>query len=132
MSNRSFKKQGCPKNKTFASAFDKLCKHIEDSEECRFALYDLKRIEEMMPESSSVTAKTLKLKLLNKYGDGVMFAQMKKTRTVACFRGSGLKLIIICYSQQKDDEKDERLQKVKTAATILCEDIRATAYNTTE
>ena len=36
------------------------------------------------------------------------------------------------YSQQKDDEKDERLRIVEAAAITVCEDIRSTAYNTTE
>ena len=75
----SSKKQGCPKDGHLASAFDKFYKHFEDSEECHFTLHNqVKRIEEMTPESSSVTKKALKLKLLKKNGDGVTFAQMKK------------------------------------------------------
>ena len=85
-----------------------------------------------MPDSLSVTEKTLKLKLMNAYGDGVMFAQMNKRPTVVCFRGSGLKLINTWYSQREENEKDERLRIVKTAAVIVREDIRTSAYNTTD
>lgn len=49
-------KQRRPEDEHFASAFEKLSAYIEDSEECQFGLQNLmKKIEDMMPESSSVT-----------------------------------------------------------------------------
>lgn len=126
-------KRGRPKDEHIDSAFEKLCRYIDDSEECQFTLHELMRnLEENMPESSSVTEKTLKNRLMNTYGDGVMFFQMKKRPTVVCFRDSGLKLINTWYTEREKSEKDERLRIVKTAATVVREDIRTSPYNTTD
>lgn len=51
---------------------------------------------------------------------------------MACFRGSGLKLINSWYNERASSEQDERARIVQAAATIICEDIRTTAYNTTD
>lgn len=126
-------KRGRPKDEHIDCAFEKLCRYIEESEECQFTLHDLMKIlEENMPESSSVTEKTLKNKLIDTYEDRLMFFQMKKRSTLVCFRGSGLKLTNTWYTEREKSEKDERLRIVKTAATIIREDIRTNPYNTTD
>ena len=61
-----------------------------------------------------------------------MFFQMKKRPTVVCFCGSALKLINTWYREREKSEKAERLRIVKTAATIVREDIRTSPYNTTD
>lgn len=126
-------KRGRPKDEQIDAAFEKLCKFIDESEDCQFTLHELMRyLEENMPESSSVTEKTLKNRLMNSYGDGVMFFQMKTKPTLVCFRGSGLKLINTWYTEREKSEEDERLRIVKAAATIIREDIRTRPYNTTD
>ena len=57
---------------------------------------------------------------------------MKKKPTLVCFRGSGLKLINTWYTEREKSEEDERLRIVKTAATIIREDIRTRPYITTD
>ena len=43
----------------------------------------MRNLEENMPESSSVTEKTLKTKLMNAYGDQVMFfSNEEKTNSI--------------------------------------------------
>ena len=92
----------------------------------------MRNLEENMPESSSVSEKTLKNRLMDTYEDRVMFFQMKKRSTLVCFRGSGLKLTNTWYTEREKSEKAERLRIVKTAATIIREDIRTNPYNTTD
>ena len=67
-------KRGRPKDEHIESAFENLCTYIDESEECQFILHDLMRVlERYMPETSSVTEKTLKTKLMATYGDQVLF-----------------------------------------------------------
>ena len=125
-------KRGRPKDKNMDCAFENLCRYIDEAEECQFTLKELMKIsEENMAESSSVTEKTLKNKLMHVYGDGVMFFQMHKRSPLVCFRGSELKLVNSWYTDREKTEKDERLRIVKAAATIIHQDIRTTPYNTT-
>ena len=92
----------------------------------------MRYLEENMQESSSVTEKTLNNRLMDTYEDSVMFFQMNKRSTLVCFRGSGLKLTNTWYAEREKSEKAERLRIVKTAATIIREDIRTNPYNTTD
>lgn len=92
----------------------------------------LKIIEEQLPSGRSMSMATLRNKLFEEFGDGVVFATMRKKPTVACFRGSAHKIVNSWYTNRLSDEKEERMRIVETAATIVREDIRTTAYDTSE
>ena len=79
-----------------------------------------------------MSIKTLQNKLVDEYGDGVVFATSRKRPTFVCFRGSGLKLINIWYNERPTSKKNERARIVQAAATIICADIRTSFYNSTE
>lgn len=88
-------------------------------------------MEEYFSKSFSMSLRWLQMKLLEENGDDV-FATMRKRPTVACFRGSGLKLINTWYTERAVNKKDERMRIVETAAAIIREDIKTTAYSRTD
>ena len=127
------RRRGRPQGAKFDAAFQEFCTFIQTSEECQFSLSDLMhKIEQNLPNTESMTIKTLQNKLVERYGDGVLFATTKKKPTIVCFRGSGLKLINKWYNDRADNEKEEGLRIVEAAASIVREDIRMTVYNTAE
>ncbi|KMQ90383.1 hypothetical protein RF55_9871 [Lasius niger] len=132
MSNEpaSGRKRGRPQTEGLASAFEELCEFIDNSDDCQFTLQELMRkLEENLLDSSYISMKMLKIKLMEEYGDGVVFATMRNKPTIVCFRGFGLKLINSWYTEKAKDKKAERMRIVETAGTIIREDIRTTAYD---
>ncbi|KAG5873470.1 hypothetical protein JTB14_029558 [Gonioctena quinquepunctata] len=72
--------------------------------------------------------KTVKARLVEKYGDDILFTFQKNKKTVVCSKNIGGKMNGAFY-QQKCKEKEERLRIVKAAAKIICDDIRSQAYD---
>lgn len=130
----SCKKRGRSEDENFASAFEELRNYIEESDECQFSLIDLMRIiDQHLPSNISMTLPTLRQKLIEEFGDGVVFATMKKKPTIVCFRGPAHNRILNSwYSDRASNDEEERKRIVKIAATIIREDIRSVSYNTTE
>lgn len=119
---------GRPKNESLVHAFQELFSFIDSSDECQFGLNELmKKLDEYLPPEASISVRTLKRELFEKYEDGVVFASLHK-KTVACFRGSALKLIN-WYDNRASTEEEERRRIVETAAAIVREDIRTMPYD---
>ena len=120
---------GRPKSQGSVKALQELFNFIDSSDDCQFTLDELmNKVTEYLPPEALMSIRTLKRELFEKYGDGVVFACLKRNFTVACFRGSALKLIN-WYDNRASTEEDERRRIVKTAATIVRQDIRIMPYD---
>ncbi|KYQ51937.1 hypothetical protein ALC60_08955 [Trachymyrmex zeteki] len=76
--------------------------------------------------------KTVKARLLQKYGDDIIIAETANKCPVVCFHNTGYKILTEAWYEQKaSDPKEERKRIVKAAATIILEDIRSQVYETT-
>lgn len=122
-----------PKDEHIDSAIEELCRYVDESEDCQFALHHLMRnLEDSIPESSSVTEKTLKNLLMDAYEGRVMFFEVKKRITLVCLLDWTKTHQYLVHKERKESEEEERLKKVNTAATIILEDIRKSFSNTTD
>ncbi|KAJ8891126.1 hypothetical protein PR048_010640 [Dryococelus australis] len=75
--------------------------------------------------------KTVKAKLLQKYGEDILLAVTVNKSPVVCFRNTGYKLLTdTWYNDKKSDPKEERLHIVRAAASIVLEDIQSQVYET--
>ena len=82
----SVRKRGRPHDTNFDAAFQEMCHFIDTSEECQFSVHDLmQNINECLPEGDTMTIKTLKNRLTEHYGDGVLFATMPKKTPLFAF-----------------------------------------------
>lgn len=70
-------------------------------------------------------------RLQDQLNDGVRFANMRDSPSVAFFRGSVLKTANHGYNKRAGNEKDERMRIMKPAENVIREDILMTPYNTT-
>lgn len=67
-----------------------------------------------------------------RYGHDIVISVNKNRKPVVCFRDTGNKILTDAWyeNHMSHDEKEERLQIVKTAAKIIAEDIRSQLYET--
>lgn len=101
----------------------------ESRDECQFNLYDL--IDEIQGDSR-LTVKTIKARLLVKYGDDIRIVETVNTSPLVCFRDTGFQLLTEAwYNNKQANIREERLRIVKAAATIVLQDIRLQVYDTT-
>lgn len=71
----------------------------------------------------------MKTRLKQKYGDRIIITQNQKNAPVVCFREMGMKILINSwYTMKKNDEREERLRIVETAAAIIKEEIHSKVY----
>lgn len=75
----------CNKNESFV----KLCEYIENSEEdCQFSISELiNNLGKIDPSSSTCSGKHLKRKLIEFYGDSVVFTHLPGLPSIVCFSG---------------------------------------------
>lgn len=98
----------------------------ENSEEYQFSLDNLLN---QIDGDYRPHIKTVKTKLLQKYGDVIFIAVTANKPPIVCFRNTGYKLLTeTWYKDKKLNPKEERLRIIKAAATIVLEDIRSQVY----
>lgn len=81
-----------------------------------------------------MTIKTLKRRLIQKYGDEVIISDSRGRRpAVICFRDVGEKILQDSwYHERATSEEEEKFRIVKLAARIIRDDIRSRMYNVEE
>lgn len=91
-------------------AINQISSFIESSEECQFAMTDLlKTVTGYVP-----TAKTIKKRLVEKYGDGIIISTNKKKETIVCVRDTGYQILTNAwYNEKKLDDREETLRIVR-------------------
>ena len=108
-----------------------MCDIIDDSNECQYSLQELHR---MMVEAADTTetvytVKTLKQKLLDRYGDSITVSKCKGKDIFTFSEAVNRSLADSWYKNRECDIQDERRRIVLTAAAIIREDIRAHVYD---
>lgn len=64
--------------------------------------------------------KTVKTKLIEKYGDSIVIASNSNKKMIICFKGISNEILTNAwYTNKKVNKEEERLRIVKTAATII-------------
>lgn len=118
---------GRPQLESTIGVIEHISNYMESMEdECQFSLTDiLKSYEEEVPSE-----KIIKMRLQDKYGDGIIIASGKNRETVMCLRQAGHKILSDqWYTSRKSSEEEERARIVASAAAIIREDIRTRQYN---
>lgn len=113
-------------------AMEAIFTYIETKfEECQFSLDELMN---QIPQSlQPPDSRTVKARIIHKYGDDVLISENKKKKTVLCFKNVGHKILTDhWYSNRNLDPQKERLRIVKTACDIIVEDIRSQMYDVTQ
>ena len=114
-------KRGRPESENVAAAMEEIYQILDESDECQFSIREITENLTFVPET-----KTIKEKLKQKYGDGILISSQKNNEMVMCFRRTGDKTLSNSwYSQRKLNEQDERLRIVRTAAAIILEDVKS-------
>ena len=106
--------------------FDQLCDWVEQEAECYTITELCQKMIEMAGSPTVYTAKWLKTKLIEKYGDHVFFAESKGKSDIVCLRD--LADLIVNNSWYEKREKDlakESERIIGTAAKLILSDIRS-------
>jgi hypothetical protein len=100
----------------------------DNANECQFSLDDLMNLIEgdYRPD-----VRTVKSRLLKEFGDDVLIVERANKPTIVCFRNTGYKILTDAwYAEKEINPAEERMRIVRTAATIILEDIRSQVYET--
>ncbi|KAE9537480.1 hypothetical protein AGLY_006503, partial [Aphis glycines] len=82
------KKRRRPRDEDLANAFFNVCDFLESENECQFVLDFLHEKME-----GTCDEKTLKNKLINKYGDDIIITMSRGKKSVVCFKNTGFKVL---------------------------------------
>ena len=131
------KQRGRPINDSQTKSFNALCQLLE--EECE--LYSLAELYEKMrflsddPNDSSQifsSKQYLKKKLLEKYGDEILFTNHANKSDVVSFKWNADNIINDAwYNQRIANAEDESTRIIKTAAKLIQLQLRSTNYDIT-
>lgn len=100
-----------------------------NTEECQFQL--TKIIDSF--GGSTFSDRHVIQKLEEKFGSDIIVTHLQNRSPTVCFKDTGEKILSdTFYTSRKENDADERLRIVTAAAKIIREDIRSTAYETTE
>ncbi|MPC91853.1 hypothetical protein E2C01_086914 [Portunus trituberculatus] len=121
----SHKVVGRPYQAGASEAFNRLCDIIDGNNECQYALQELHR---MMMEAADTTetvytVKTVKQKLLDRYGESITVSKCEGIDIVSFNDAVSKSLADSWYKNRESNIQDERRRIVVTAATIIREDI---------
>jgi len=119
---RPCKRRGRPEDEYVKEAMDHIFSVLENGDDCQYSLSELlANYDGYVPDT-----RTIKKKLLQKYGDGVIVASNQKSGTIVCLRSAGMKILTEqWYSNKLEDATEERMRIVRTAARIIKEDMNA-------
>lgn len=120
-------KRGRPEVSDITSAMEIICSFMENSDECQFSLEELLNLV----EGYKPNEKTVKTKLIEKYGDSIVIASNSNKKTTICFKGISNEILTNAwYTNKKVNKEEERLRILKTAATIITDDVKLNIYDT--
>ena len=109
------------------SCFDTLCVWLEKEADCElYSLQELhSKMSEMAGDDEVYCKKTLKAKLVEKYGQHIYFSEIDGRNDVICFRNmANFILTDKWYSGKKDNIDDESQRIVAAAAKLILAEIR--------
>ena len=113
-------------------AFEKLCDYLEENDECQYAFEELQNMFlQLSPEVEPYTDIHLKRKLIQRYGNSLNFAVLPGKRSVICFSGATTNILSDNWyrNRNSDNEAQEELRVIKTAAAIIRREIKSKSYD---
>ena len=129
------KHQGRTEHGEKTNHFLKLCDWLESSDDELCSLEDLlKRMQDLAGVGSEIySLKQLKRKLINKYGEHIVFTDIPGHRNVVCFRNMASAILDeTWYSERNLNLQDESKRIVKAAARLLKDSIREAQFSMEE
>lgn len=113
-------------------AFEKLCDYLEENNECQYDFEELQNIFlRLSPEVEPYTVTHFKRKLIQRYGNSLNFAVLPGKRSVICFSGASTNILSDNWYKNRncDNEAEEELRLIKTAAAIIRREIKSKSYD---
>ena len=113
-------------------AFEKLCDYLEENDECQYSFEDLQNMFlQLSPEVEAYSDIHLKRKLIQRYGNSLNFAVLSGKRNVICFGGATNSILSDNWYRNRnyDNEAQEELRVIKTAAAIIRREIKSKSYD---
>ena len=114
------------------NAFKKLCDYLEENDECQYTFEDLQNMFlQLSPEVEAYSEKHLKRKLFQHYRNSLNFAALSGKENAICFGGATTNILSDnWYSKwNRDNEAQEELRVIKTAAAIIRREIKSKCYD---
>lgn len=128
--SRTRRKRGRPECDHTITAMDEIYTFIQrHDEECQLTIDDFKSaVSGECPDD-----RTIVKKIREKYGDQVIISSSAGKPKIFCF-GSAFYNVLhdTWYTAKCADKREEKLRIVKTAASIILEEIRTTPYDTSQ
>ncbi|KAJ8043553.1 hypothetical protein HOLleu_10691 [Holothuria leucospilota] len=122
--------KGRPVDMTKEMSFNRLCEWLES--ECeQYTLSELHDIwQEQSPGIEVYCAKTLKTKLLQRYGNEIVICNTAGNLNVVTLKTNADSILTNkWYNDRKDDPKDDAVRVITAAAELLKSSIRTTAFD---
>lgn len=124
--------QGRQVDEEKSSAFQLLCKFLEDNDECQFTIDELlSTLNTLNPTEVNVYSKKhLKRKLEKHYGEFITITETKGKCSTVCFSGCSSRILTDkWYGDRKIKHEDEVKRVIETAAKLIRQEIRSRAYD---
>ncbi|KAJ8867203.1 hypothetical protein PR048_030998 [Dryococelus australis] len=122
------KGRGRPEVDYVVEAMEEIDSFVVNNDECQHLLSELMtKVTGTIPDE-----RTAKTKLKQKYEEYITITNNTKMVPTVCFLDTGKKILSNTrYENRNNDEQEERLGIVQTAAAIIREDIQSELYDTT-
>lgn len=115
-------------DRTKADAFAKLCEHLDAHEDGQFTVSQLLILVNRFSDGETYGPKTLRQKLLDHYGSGVIVTNEPGKESVYTFLDAGNKILRDNY-HSSGMSKDDMIDMV---ATLISDDIRTQKYDSSK
>ena len=127
--------KGRPEDPQMSRRFVEMCEWLEAADDDLYTLYDLQeKLSELSDNDENVySIVQLRLKLQERYGDHLFFANVGHRRNVICFRNMAANIINDkWYSDRNASVVDESLRVVTAAAKLIRAQIRESQFQCDE
>lgn len=97
---------------------NKIFSYLENTDECQFTIKEL--LDSLDEDDYQPEQKTVKAKLLERYGEDLINSTSSTSATVVCFRNTGHNILSDAWYEEKINcKEDERLRVVLASAEII-------------
>ena len=118
-------KRGRPLDEDIDEAMNYIFYKLEEGDDCQYSLDELR--EDYVGYMPS--PQTIKRRLEEKFGENIVVVSMQNREPTVCLRKTGAKILSDhWYTGKLDNNFDERLRIVRTAARIIKEDIHEKVF----
>lgn len=119
---------GRPKNQRCLEAFQCVLDYLDSADVQQVTVSELVQLmqSKLTSEDTAYSAKYIKQKLLDHYGDGIVIAEKMGTADVVTLKETASSILRDFYKQPRStDAETEKKRLIKTAANLIRSDIKA-------